>query len=111
MYGEPFDIPTPEEVVFISWFEGGEVLRSGGCWTRGSGRIFHFSPGHELYPIYHHPQIQRVIANTIQRARPRGVAFNGPRQFPIEHDPRNNFRQGSAKARCERRFAQMESSL
>src|SRR5436190_11561987 len=47
MYGEPFGIPTPDEQVFISWFQGGEVFRGGNCWTRGSGRIFYFSPGHE----------------------------------------------------------------
>jgi trehalose utilization protein len=70
MYGEPFGIPTPDEQVFISWFQGGEVFRGGNCWTRGSGRIFYFSPGHELYPIYHNPQIQRVIYNAVNgRAR------------------------------------------
>lgn len=83
MYGEPFDIPSPDELVFISWFEGGEVLRGGACWTRGSGRIFYFSPGHELYPIYHHPQIQRVIANAIRWARPQGAPPGVPRHVPI----------------------------
>jgi trehalose utilization protein len=84
MYGEPFTIPEPEELVFISWFEGGDVLRSGCCWTRGAGRIFYFSPGHELYPIYHQPEIQRVIRNTIYWARPRGAAANVPRNVPID---------------------------
>jgi trehalose utilization protein len=83
MYGEPFTIPEPEELVFISWFEGGDVLRSGCCWTRGAGRIFYFSPGHELYPIYHQPEIQRVIRNAIHWARPRGIAANVPRNVPI----------------------------
>jgi hypothetical protein len=45
MYGEPFGIPTPDELIFVSWFQGGEVFRSGATWTRGSGRIFYFSPG------------------------------------------------------------------
>jgi len=84
MYGEPFTIPEPEELVFISWFEGGDVLRSGCCWTRGAGRIFYFSPGHELYPIYHQPEIQRVIRNAIHWARPRGAPANVPRNVPIE---------------------------
>lgn len=65
MYGEFFDIPQPEELVFISAFPGGEVFRSGCCFTRGLGRIFYFSPGHETYPIYHQPEIQRVLANAI----------------------------------------------
>jgi len=84
MYGEPFTIPEPEELVFISWFEGGDVLRSGCCWTRGAGRIFYFSPGHELYPIYHQPEIQRVIRNSIHWAQPRGAAAKVPRNVPIE---------------------------
>lgn len=65
MYGEPFDIPAPEEQVFVSWFEGGEVFRSGNCWTRGKGRIFYFRPGHETYPIYYHPQVKRVLHNAV----------------------------------------------
>jgi trehalose utilization protein len=84
MYGEPFAIPEPDEVVFISWFEGGEVFRSGCTWRRGSGRIFYFSPGHEAYPIYHHPEVQRVILNGVRWARPQGVPANVPREVPIE---------------------------
>jgi trehalose utilization protein len=71
MYGERFDIPNPDKVIFISWFEGGEVFRSGCCWQRGHGRIFYFRPGHETYPIYHNVQIQKVIANAVQWANPR----------------------------------------
>jgi trehalose utilization protein len=68
MYGERFDVPQPETLVFISWFTGGEVFRSGCCYTRGKGRIFYFRPGHETYPTYHHPQVQRVIANAVRWA-------------------------------------------
>ncbi|MDE5951745.1 MAG: ThuA domain-containing protein, partial [Acetatifactor sp.] len=50
MYGEYFDIPKPDDVVFIGWFAGGEVFRSGCTFTRGLGRIFYFQPGHEEYP-------------------------------------------------------------
>ncbi|MDR1191436.1 MAG: ThuA domain-containing protein [Verrucomicrobiales bacterium] len=81
MYGEPFGIPTPEEQVFVSWFEGGEVLRSGCCWHRGNGKIFYFQPGHETYPIYHDANIQRVIANAVAWAAPQGRwpgALNAP---------------------------------
>jgi trehalose utilization protein len=72
MYGEPFGIPTPEELVFVSWFAGGEVFRSGATWTRGAGRVFYFRPGHETFPTYHDANVQRVIANAVDWARPRG---------------------------------------
>jgi trehalose utilization protein len=68
MYGEYFDIPQPETLVFVSWFTGGEVFRSGCCYTRGRGRIFYFRPGHESFPTYHHPEVQRVIANAVRWA-------------------------------------------
>jgi trehalose utilization protein len=68
MYGERFDIPTPEQVLFISWFEGGEVFRSGCTFQRGQGRVFYFAPGHETYPIYHNEQILRVIHNAVRWA-------------------------------------------
>ncbi|KQR01232.1 glutamine amidotransferase [Arthrobacter sp. Leaf141] len=65
MYGELFDIPDPDDLIFISSFAGGEVFRSGVTFTRGKGRIFYFSPGDQEYPVYHHPQIQRVLANGV----------------------------------------------
>ncbi|MHA1792554.1 MAG: ThuA domain-containing protein [Promethearchaeota archaeon] len=69
MYGEYFDIPEPDSLVFISWFEGGEVFRSGCCFHRGKGKIFYFQPGHETYPIYHHPQIRRILLNAVRWAK------------------------------------------
>ena len=71
MYGEHFDIPQPDELVFISSFAGGEVFRGGCCWTRGAGRVFYFSPGDQEYPVYHHPDVQRVLANAVLWAAPR----------------------------------------
>ena len=70
MYGEPFDVPPPEELVFVSWFGGGEVFRSGCCYRRGRGRIFYFRPGHETNPSYHNPGVQRVIINAVRWAAP-----------------------------------------
>ena len=70
MYGEPFDVPPPETLVFVSWFSGGEIFRSGGCYTRGLGKIFYFRPGHERHPTYYHPDVQRVIANAVSWATP-----------------------------------------
>ena len=67
-YGERFDIPAPDELVFISWFSGGEVFRSGCCYRRGLGRIFYFKPGHEAYPIYYREDIIKVISNAIEWA-------------------------------------------
>ena len=77
MYGEFFDIPQPETLVFVSWFTGGEVFRSGCCYTRGRGRIFYFRPGHETLPTYHHPVVQRVIANAVCWAAPIGWEGTG----------------------------------
>ncbi|HEU5015646.1 MAG TPA: ThuA domain-containing protein [Roseiflexaceae bacterium] len=75
MYGERFDIPAPETLVFVSWFSGGEIFRSGCCYSRGRGKIFYFRPGHESYPTYRNEDVQRVITNAIRWAAPtRGPA-------------------------------------
>ncbi|HUT73736.1 MAG TPA: ThuA domain-containing protein [Armatimonadota bacterium] len=68
MYGEPFDIPAPDALVFVSWFAGGEVFRSGCCFNRGRGKIFYFRPGHETLPIYHDANVLRVITNAVRWA-------------------------------------------
>ena len=85
MYGERFDIPAPDALVFISWFEGGEVFRSGCCYNRGRGRIFYFRPGHEEYPIYYVPEIRRVLVNACAwaAATPGAPTKTGPVR-PIE---------------------------
>jgi len=70
MYGERFDVPAPDALVFCSWFEGGEVFRSGCCYERGRGRVFYFRPGHETYPIYHNEEIQDVLGNAVEWATP-----------------------------------------
>jgi trehalose utilization protein len=72
MYGEYFDVPAPEDVVFTSWFTGGEVFRSGLTYKRGGGKIFYFRPGHETYPTYHNPQVLRVIENAVRWCAPSG---------------------------------------
>lgn len=65
MYGEYFDIPTPDDVIFLGWFSGGEVFRSGVTFHNGYGKIFYFQPGHEEYPIYHDAGIQKIITNAV----------------------------------------------
>ncbi len=74
MYGERFDIPQPDELIFVSWYKGGEVFRSGCTFRRGKGRIFYFSPGHETFPIYYQPEILRVIANGVRWVAPNADA-------------------------------------
>ena len=70
MYGEIFDIPKPDDIVFISWYAGGEVFRSGVTYQRGKGKIFYFSPGHETFPIYEDPNIQQILKNAAKWAAP-----------------------------------------
>lgn len=67
-YGEFFDVPQPDELVFISSFAGGEVFRSGITYTRGLGRIFYFSPGDQEYPVYNQSEVRHVIANAARWA-------------------------------------------
>lgn len=69
-YCEPFDIPTPDDLVFVSWYTGGEVMRTGCCWNRGRGKVFYFQPGHETYPVYYNESVIRVIKNAVEWAKP-----------------------------------------
>ena len=103
MYGEPFGIPAPDELVFISWFEGGEVFRSGVCYHRGRGRVFYFRPGHEAFPVYHMPEIQGIIVNACHwaanpqecgpkmGAHPERITAYGD-TYPVMEIRPNNFR-------------------
>lgn len=70
MYGEAFDIPNPEDVIFMGWFQGGEVFRSGCTWRRGNGKIFYFQPGHETNPSFQNANVQRIIKNAVNWACP-----------------------------------------
>ncbi|MBQ3954682.1 MAG: ThuA domain-containing protein [Clostridia bacterium] len=71
-YGERFDIPKPDDLVFISWFAGGEVFRSGVCYNRGEGKVFYFRPGHEEYPTFYREDITQILYNAVLWARPNG---------------------------------------
>jgi trehalose utilization protein len=87
-YGEFFDIPDPDELIFISWFEGGEVFRSGATWHRGQGRIFYFRPGHETYPIYHQEEVLQALTNAVRWARFQGnTAVTGISDAPNVKEP------------------------
>lgn len=88
MYGEPFGIPTPDELIFISWFTGGEVFRSGATWQRGNGRVFYFRPGHETYPTFHDANVQRVVTNGVKWARSTvRIPDDCPNSLPLEPLP------------------------
>lgn len=84
MYGEPFAIPNPDEVVFLSWFQGGEAFRSGATWKRGNGKIFYFRPGHETYPTYYQKEVRQVIANAVHWAKPDGTWIDSCPNVPID---------------------------
>jgi trehalose utilization protein len=85
MYGELFDVPAPDRLVLVSWFQGGEVFRSGCCYQRGRGRIFYFRPGHETHPTYFHHDVRRVIANAARwAAEPAGAAPTFGNRDPLE---------------------------
>lgn len=86
MYGEPFEIPTPDELIFISSFEGGEVFRGGATYERGKGRVFYFSPGDQEYPVYHQAEIRDVLTNAVHWVAPTlprelATAPNAPRDW------------------------------
>ncbi|RDE09111.1 ThuA domain-containing protein [Pelagibacterium lacus] len=83
MYGEPFSVPEPLETVFISWFQGGEVFRSGLTYRRGAGNIFYFRPGHETYPTYHDATVGKVLRNAVK------WAHNPQARYPGVHDAPN----------------------
>ena len=69
-YAEPFDIPNPDELVFMGWYEGGELFRSGCCYNRGNGKIFYFQPGHETFPTFYNKDVQTVIKNAVRWTAP-----------------------------------------
>lgn len=70
MYGERFDVPQDGRIIFMGWYEGGNVFRSGMTFERGHGKIFYFEPGHETFPIFHDPVIIRIIGNAVRWATP-----------------------------------------
>lgn len=86
MYGEPFDIADPQEVIFMGWFNGGEVFRSGCTWVRGNGKIFYFQPGHETNPSFQNEYVQQIIRNAVEWACPikKNIELYCPHVEPVE---------------------------
>jgi trehalose utilization protein len=95
MYGEPFGIPAPDEQIFISWFEGGEVFRSGEVFNRGNGKIFYFRPGHETFPIFYDENVQLVLRNAAKYLNNTGSRWvDSCPNVPIDQTPERITRQG-----------------
>ena len=82
LYSEPFYIPQPDALIFGSWFEDGNIFRSGACFIRGAGKVFYFQPGHETCPSFHNPYVQRVIKNAVHWAVPNDFGFDVPAECP-----------------------------
>ena len=105
MYGEPFLVPEPLETVIISWFEGGEVFRSGLTYQRGAGRIFYFRPGHETYPTYHDATIQQILRNAVRWAYNPAAAWHDVAEapnVPVDRAPEKITQKGGPPARARR---------
>jgi trehalose utilization protein len=98
MYGERFDVPTPDELLMVSWFQGGEVFRSCATWQRGHGRVLYFRPGHEEYPTYRNEHVLRVIANACRWAARRvSISTNeAPNSPALERVPGASERAAAA---------------
>lgn len=96
MYGEPFSVPAPDEQIFISWFEGGEVFRSGLTYLRGNGKIFYFRPGHETYPIFYDENVQLVLRNAVKWAQPLGSRWvDRLKNVPVDQAPEPITKRGA----------------
>lgn len=90
MYGEPFSVPEPMQTVFVTWYEGGEVFRSGLTYQRGGGKVFYFSPGHEVYPIYEDKNVRQVLRNAVKWAynpAPAWTTILSAHNVPTEKAP------------------------
>ena len=87
MYGEPFDIAEPMETIFMGWFNGGEVFRSGCTWVRGNGKIFYFQPGHETNKSFQNENVQKIIKNAVRWACPikKNLPLECPQAEPVEN--------------------------
>ena len=82
LYSEPFYIPQPDELVFASWFEDGNIFRSGACFRRGAGKVFYFQPGHESCRSYYNPYVQTIITNAVRWAKPADFGYEIPKNCP-----------------------------
>lgn len=94
MYGERFDIPEPDQLVFMGWFSGGEVFRSGCCWQKGLGKVFYFQPGHEGNPTFHNEYVQKIITNAVYWAAPQNPVIGDPGCPHAKVSPEEQYKEG-----------------
>ncbi len=87
MYGEPFRIPQPDELIFTSWYEGGNIFRSGLTYYRGIGKVFYFQPGHEWCRSFHNPYVQKILTNGVRWAAPNEMIISRPTKCPHRRKP------------------------
>jgi len=71
IYTEPFDVPLPEAVIVEGTWESGHRSRDVMTWTIGKGRVVYIRAGHETYPIFFMPQMQRLVSNAVRYAAHR----------------------------------------
>lgn len=71
MYGEPFTIAQPDELIFGSWFRHGNIFRSGVTYYRGLGKIFYFQPGHEYCRSFYNENVRKIIKNAVEWCAPQ----------------------------------------
>jgi trehalose utilization protein len=74
IYTEPFAVPEPESVVVEGTWESGHRGREVMTWSLGKGRLVYIRAGHEEYPIYFMPQMQKLVANSAKWAAGRTAA-------------------------------------
>ncbi len=93
MYGEAFDIPYPDDVIFGGWFRGGEIFRSVCTFHRGAGKIVYIQFGHETYPVYHNIHVQTILKNAVRWAKP--IRFRTTLEcFHSDDTPEERFQRG-----------------
>lgn len=63
-YGEYIDVPKPDDIIYLGWFDSGEVCRSVMTWHRGYGKVVFLQPGHETNPSYYDQHIRKLICNS-----------------------------------------------
>jgi len=79
IYTEPFDVPAPEAVILEATWPSGHRTRECMVWTLGKGRFVYLRPGHEEYPTFFIPEMQRLISNAVLWA---GKRTNAPANLP-----------------------------
>ena len=87
LYAEPFYIPTPDELIFTTWYEDGFIFRGGATFRRGLGKIFYFHPGHESCKSFYNKNVQQVYKNAIRWLAPARLSYELPDRCPHLTEP------------------------